>query len=74
MAVTTLPFVIRWPGLLYLTAALALGAIFIGYAWRLHPELQRPLARATFSYSIVYLAALFAALLIDHYVESAGPD
>jgi protoheme IX farnesyltransferase len=26
------------------------------------------LARRTFRYSIVYLAALFAALLVDHYL------
>ncbi|MEP6607408.1 MAG: heme o synthase [Burkholderiaceae bacterium] len=65
VAVTTLPFVIRMAGIVYLLAALALGAIFIGYAWRLHRSYSDRLARATFSYSIVYLAALFAALLID---------
>ena len=32
-----------------------------------HPN-DPAVARATFNYSIVYLAALFAALLADHYV------
>ena len=67
VAVTTLPFAIRMSGVVYLLAALALGAIFIGYAWRLYRSYSDKLARATFSYSIVYLAALFAALLIDKF-------
>ncbi len=68
VATTTLPFVIRMAGGLYLVAALVLGAIFISYAWRLYRSYNDRLARATFNYSIVYLAALFAALLVDHYV------
>jgi protoheme IX farnesyltransferase len=64
---TTLPFVIQMSGWLYLAAALALGAIFVGYAWRLYRAYSDRLARSTFNYSIVYLAALFAALLVDHY-------
>jgi protoheme IX farnesyltransferase len=54
-----------WP---YLIAALVLGAVFVGYAWRLYRRHDTRLARATFNYSIVYLAALFAALLGDHYL------
>ena len=68
VAVTTLPFVIRMAGFLYLAAALTLGAIFVSYAWRLYRDYTDKLARATFSYSIVYLAALFSALLIDKFV------
>ncbi len=68
VAVTTLPFVIQMAGPLYLAAALALGAIFIAYALRLLRGYSDRLARATFNYSIVYLAALFAALLIDKYI------
>lgn len=67
VAVTTLPFAIRMAGWLYLAAALALGGVFLGYAWRLHRAYSDRLACATFKYSIVYLAALFAALLVDHY-------
>ncbi len=68
VAVTMLPFAIRMAGLVYLAAALALGAVFIGHAWRLLRGGGDRLARATFNYSIVYLAALFAALLVDHYL------
>jgi heme o synthase len=68
LATTTLPFAIRMSGWPYLVAALALGAIFLGYTWQLVRNYSDQLARATFNYSIVYLAALFAALLVDHYV------
>ena len=66
-AVTLLPFAIRMSGALYLVAAVALGAIFMGYAVALYRRYSDALARRTFRYSIVYLAALFSALLIDHY-------
>jgi len=68
VATTTLPYTIQMSGPLYLVCALALGAVFLGYAWRLYRRYSDRLARATFNYSIVYLAALFAALLVDHYV------
>jgi protoheme IX farnesyltransferase len=66
-AVTLLPFAIRMSGVLYLVAALALGAIFMGYAVALNVRYSDALARRMFRYSIVYLAALFSALLLDHY-------
>jgi protoheme IX farnesyltransferase len=56
-------------GPLYLAAAGALGAGFLVYAWRLYLAYSDRLARATFNYSIVYLAALFAALLVDKYAR-----
>jgi protoheme IX farnesyltransferase len=68
VATTALPYVVRMSGLLYLISALALGAVFVVYAWRLYRAPTPAVARATFNYSIVYLAALFAALLADHYV------
>jgi protoheme IX farnesyltransferase len=67
VAATLMPYAIRMSGLLYLAAAIALGATFIGYAVRLYRGYSDALARATFRYSILYLAALFSALLIDHY-------
>ena len=67
LGVSLLPFAIRMSGRLYLAAALALGGAFVCYALRLHLAYSDRLARRTFSYSILYLAALFAALLIDHY-------
>lgn len=68
VATTLLPYAIRMAGWIYLAAALALGAVFLVYAWRLYRAYSDALARATFNYSIVYLAALFAALLVDHYI------
>jgi len=68
VATTVLPYAVQMAGALYLTAALALGAVFVVYAWRLFRAPNPAVARATFNYSIVYLAALFAALLADHYV------
>ncbi len=67
IAVTLLPFAIRMSGFLYLAAALGLGGIFLLYVIQLYRDYSDELARATFKYSIVYLAALFSALLIDHY-------
>ena len=67
IAVTLMPFVIRMSGVPYLIAALALGGRFLWYAIRLYRNYSDKLARATFRFSIVYLAALFSALLLDHY-------
>ena len=69
VAVTLLPYVVRMSGLFYLAAALVLGGIFVGYALRLRYAYSDALARTTFRYSIVYLAALFSALLVDHYLR-----
>ena len=67
VGVSLLPFAIRMSGYLYLVAALALGGLFLAYAVRLYFRYSDDLARATFRYSIVYLSALFSALLVDHY-------
>jgi len=67
IAVTLLPYAIRMSGILYLGAALILGAWFLGYAIALYRRYSDRLARATFRFSIAYLALLFTALLLDHY-------
>ncbi|WP_374602113.1 heme o synthase [Niveibacterium sp.] len=67
-AVTLLPYATKMSGLPYLVAAVGLGAGFIRYGWRLWVGYSDALARRAFRYSIVYLSALFAALLIDHYL------
>ena len=66
-AITLLPFATHMSGLLYLVGAVILNVVFISYTLRLYMNYSDMLARQTFSYSIVYLAALFALLLIDHY-------
>jgi protoheme IX farnesyltransferase len=68
VAVTLLPFATRMSGWIYLFFALALGFVFLAYAWLLWREYSDNVARRTFRYSIVYLSALFAALLVDHYL------
>jgi len=67
-AASMMPFVYGMSGWLYLAAAAVLGGIFIAYAVRIYVDYSDALARRTFRYSIVYLAALFAALLVDHYL------
>jgi protoheme IX farnesyltransferase len=67
-AVSLLPFAIRMSGWLYLAAAIALGAVYLAYALRIHFAYSDQLARRCFRYSILYLAALFTALLVDHYL------
>jgi protoheme IX farnesyltransferase len=67
-AASLLPYVIRMSGLLYLAAALILGGVFLVYAVRIYRAYSDALAQATFRYSILYLALLFAALLVDHYL------
>ncbi|MEO7056999.1 MAG: heme o synthase [Caldimonas sp.] len=67
-AATLLPFIEGMSGPIYLAAALVLGAMFTGYAWRLWRQYSDALARRTFRFSIVHLSLLFAALLVDHYL------
>jgi protoheme IX farnesyltransferase len=68
-AATLMPFVTRMSGVLYLAAALVLDAVFLWYAVRIYTAYSDRLAQRTFRYSIVYLTALFAALLLDHYIR-----
>jgi protoheme IX farnesyltransferase len=68
--VSLLPFAIRMSGWLYLAAAVGLGVVYIVYAVRIFVSYSDRLARSCFRYSIVYLAALFAALLVDHYLPT----
>jgi protoheme IX farnesyltransferase len=72
MAVSLLPFTSQMSGYIYLAATLVLDAIFLGYAFKIYTDYSDALARRTFRYSIVYLSALFAALLIDHYWRFSG--
>jgi protoheme IX farnesyltransferase len=67
VATTTLPFAVRMSGLIYLVSALVLGVIFLWYAWQIYKHYTDLIARKAFTYSIIYLSLLFAALLVDHY-------
>jgi protoheme IX farnesyltransferase len=67
-AVTLLPFATRMAGVFYLGAAIVLDAVFLAYAVAIWRRYSDRLARDAFRYSIFYLAMLFAALMIDHYM------
>jgi len=66
-AATLLPYAVRMSGGLYLAAAVLLGAMFLARAVKLYRRYSDALARRTFRFSIVYLALLFSALLLDHF-------
>jgi protoheme IX farnesyltransferase len=68
-ATTLLPFAVHMSGLIYLTSAVILNIIFLWYAWRMYRHYTDIIARKAFTYSIVYLSLLFAALLVDHYIK-----
>lgn len=52
-------------GLIYLSAALVLGGVFLFYAFRLWRGTSAGAASALFRYSIIYLALLFGAMAVD---------
>jgi heme o synthase len=59
-------------GPLYLGAALVLDAVFLFYAARLLNPPSELYAMKVFGYSIIYLMALFAFLLADHWLVREG--
>ena len=65
---SALPFAIGMSGVLYLLGALLLGAGYLAWAMVLLRG-QPGAAKAAFRYSIIYLTALFAILLIDHQLD-----
>jgi protoheme IX farnesyltransferase len=68
LVVTLLPYGYGMSGGLYLGGAMVLGLGFLYYAVRLYRNDDDRMPMRTFGYSIVYLMALFALLLVDHYV------
>ena len=68
IASTLLPFAYGMSGWVYLVAACLLDAMFFYYAVKIYIAYSDRLAQQTFRFSVVYLAGLFTALLLDHYV------
>jgi protoheme IX farnesyltransferase len=66
--VSVLPWLTGMTGLVYLGGAVVLGAGFLWYAIRLMNPPGERFAMDVFNYSIVYLMALFAFLLADHWL------
>ncbi|HUH87026.1 MAG TPA: heme o synthase [Pusillimonas sp.] len=67
-AATLLPFMARMSGPLYLVCAVVLSGMFVRLSWQLYKQYSDALARKLFRFSILYLALIFGALLIDHWV------
>jgi protoheme IX farnesyltransferase len=65
IAITLLPVLTGDFGWVYLGAAAALGALFLGLAVQLWRETTPARARTLFSYSLSYLALLFVAMAVD---------
>lgn len=66
--VSAFPYFSGMSGLLYLAAAMALGMGFMAWSIKLMVSPGPSTAMDTFKYSIVYLALLFIALVVDHYL------
>jgi protoheme IX farnesyltransferase len=56
-------------GVLYVGAAVALGAVFTVMAWRLLRNPTAPVAMKLFSWSITYVTLLFGAMAIDPFLR-----
>ena len=66
--VTLLPWLTGMSGLVYLAGSIVLNLGFLGYAIAMMRPRSEQLAMQMFNYSVIYLMALFAFLLIDHYL------
>lgn len=67
-AACLMPFVYGMSSWLYLLVAVVLSLGFCAHAFWLWQEYSDALARRTFRFSLIHLSALFAALLLDHYL------
>ena len=67
-AACLLPVLYGMSSWIYLMAAIGLNAGFCLYGFWLWRDYSDALARKTFQFSLIHLSALFAALLVDHYV------
>lgn len=67
-AACLMPFAYGMSSWLYLAAAVVLSVGFTAYGFRLWRAYSDALARKTFRFSLIHLSALFAALLVDHYL------
>ncbi|WP_295951633.1 heme o synthase [uncultured Xanthomonas sp.] len=68
VVVTLLPVAVGMSGVFYLGGTLVLDAVFLWYAWRMLDPPDEMFSMRMFGYSIVYLMALFAFLLVDHWI------
>jgi len=65
VALTLMPVLFGWFGLIYGAAAALLGGVFISLTLRLWREAQRSSALRAYLFSLAYLALLFTAMVAD---------
>ncbi len=68
LAISLLPTPFGIMGLPYLAMASILGGVFLWYALRLRREATTPAAWGLYKYSLLYLALLFGAMVVDRFV------
>ncbi len=66
--VTTMPYLTGMSGLFYLVGVSVLNLVFLSFSVRMLISKNDKLPIQTFTWSIMYLMALFVFLLIDHYL------
>jgi heme o synthase len=66
--ISLLPYLTHMSGLIYLGTAIVGDIEFMRLALKLKREADHKSAMRTFAYSIIYLTAIFAALMLDHYL------
>jgi protoheme IX farnesyltransferase len=67
-ALTIMPTPLQMLGIPYMLMAIGLGALFLSYAIRLLREGTSAAAWALYKFSLLYLALLFAAMVVDRLV------
>ena len=65
VALTLMPVIFGWFGLIYGAVAAVLGGVFISLTLRLWREAQRSSALRAYLFSLAYLALLFCAMVVD---------
>ena len=68
VVVTLLPVALGMSGVFYLGGATVLNLVFLWYAWKIQNPPDEMFNMRMFGYSVVYLMALFAFLLVDHWL------
>lgn len=72
VALTILLFTVSDLGLLYLAGSLGLGMVFLYFAWRLLGKPSRQAALRLYLWSLLYLASLFALIILDSTLGSTA--
>jgi len=68
VALTVVLVPLQVMGWIYLVGAVALGGIFLWRAWQLNREQTSQTALSLYKYSLLYLALLFAAMVVDRLI------